>query len=75
MIPKAVREEVGLLPGEPLEVTVRDGRVEIAPAPRQVKIRERDGFRIAEPTGSFESLRERAVRKTRDRLRTDRKPR
>ena len=75
VIPKAIREEAGLLPGEPLEVTVRDGRVEIVPAPRQVRIRERDGLRIAEPTGSYETLRENTVRKARDRLRSDRKPR
>ena len=75
VIPKAIREEAGLRPGEPLEVTLHDGRVEIVPAPRQVRIRERDGLRIAEPTGSYETLDEDTVRKTRERLRGDRKPR
>ncbi len=75
VIPKEIREEAGLLPGVPLEVILHDGRVEIAPAPRQVQIRERDGLRIAEPTGSYETLDEGTVRKTRDRLRGDRKPR
>ena len=75
VVPKAIREEAGLVPGEPLDVTLRDGRVEIVPAPRQVRIRDRDGLRIAEPTGEYETLREDAVRKTRDRLRDDRKPR
>jgi AbrB family looped-hinge helix DNA binding protein len=75
VIPKAIRDEAGLLPGEPLEVTVHDGRVEIAPAPRQVRIRETRGFRIAEPAGSYETLREHTVRKTRDRLRGPRKSR
>ena len=75
MIPKAIREQAGLLPGEPLEVTLHEGRVEIVPAPRRVRIQERDGLRIAEPDGPYETLREDAVRKTRDRLRDDRKPR
>jgi len=75
VVPKPIREEAGLLPGEPLEVSVHDGRVEIAPAPREVRIEERGGFRIAEPVGSHETLHEKTVRKTRDRLRGDRKPR
>ncbi|MCP3981237.1 MAG: AbrB/MazE/SpoVT family DNA-binding domain-containing protein [bacterium] len=75
VVPKAIREEAGLRPGEPLEVTVHDGRVEIVTAPRQVRIRERNGIRIAEPAGSYETLSEQTVRKTRDRLRGDRKPR
>jgi AbrB family looped-hinge helix DNA binding protein len=75
VVPKAIREEAGLVPGEPLDVTLRDGRVEIVPAPRQVRISNRDGLRIAEPAGEYETLSEDTVRKTRDRLRDDRKPR
>ena len=75
VIPKAIREEAGLLPGEPLEVTVQDGRVEIVPAPREIRMRERGGFRVAEATGSYEPLRENTARNTRDRLRGRRKPR
>jgi len=75
VVPKAIRQEAGLVPGEPLEVTVHDGRVEIVPAPRQVRIRDQDGLRIAEPAGNYETLSEDTVRRTRDRLRDDRKPR
>jgi AbrB family looped-hinge helix DNA binding protein len=75
VIPKAIREQAGLLPGEPIEVTLHDGRVEIVPAPRKVRIRERDGLRIAEPAGSYETLGEDTVRNTRERVRGDRKPR
>ena len=75
VIPKAIREEAGLLSGEPLEVTVQDGRVEIVPAPRQIRMRERNGFRVAEATGSYEPLHDGTVRSTRDRLRSRRKPR
>jgi AbrB family looped-hinge helix DNA binding protein len=75
VIPKAIREEAGLLPGEPLDVTVQDGRVEIVPAPRRIRMRERNGFRVAEAADSYEPLREDTVRSTRDRLRGRRKPR
>ena len=75
MVPKAIRDEAGLRPGEPLEVTCRDGRIEIEPAPRAVRIRNRGGFRVAEPEGGYEPLSEKTVRETRERLRTGRKPR
>ena len=33
VLPKAIRDEANLQPGDPLEVTFRDGRIEIEPAP------------------------------------------
>ncbi len=75
VIPKSIREEAGLVPGEPLEITVHGGRIEIVPAPRQVRITDRDGFRVAEPAEAYGTLDERTVRKTRDHLRDNRKPR
>ena len=74
VLPKAIREEADLRPGEPLEITFRNGRIEIEPAPRQVRTKQRHGFRVAEPVGAFETLREETVRKTRERIRTRRKP-
>jgi AbrB family looped-hinge helix DNA binding protein len=38
VIPKAIREAGGLRPGQPLEVTYRDGRIEIEPPVNQVKL-------------------------------------
>ena len=73
VLPKAVREAADLHPGVPLDVTVRDGRIEIEPAPREVRIAERDGFRVAEPVGGFDALREVTVRGVRERLRGRRK--
>ncbi len=73
VLPKVVRDEADLRPGEPLEVTVRDGRIEIVPAPRDVRIERRKGFRVAEPAGRFETLREPTVRRVRERLRGRRK--
>lgn len=73
VLPKAIRDEAELRPGEPLEVTCRDGRIEIEPAPREVRTKQRHGFRVAEPVGTFETLREETVRKTRERIRARRK--
>jgi AbrB family looped-hinge helix DNA binding protein len=75
VVPAAIRREAGLEPGQPLEVTVTDGRVEIVPAPREVRIRERGGFRVAEASGSYETLDEETVRRTRSELRDGRKKR
>lgn len=75
VVPKPIRDEAGLLPGEPLEVILHEGRVEISPAPRGVRIRDRGGLRIAEPVGSCETLEKDTVRDTRDRLRDHRKQR
>jgi AbrB family looped-hinge helix DNA binding protein len=36
--PKPIREAAGLRPGESLEVTYRDGRIEIEPAAVEVKL-------------------------------------
>ena len=75
VLPKAIRDEANLQPGDPLEVTFRDGRIEIEPAPREVRIMQRHGFRVAEPVGPFETLREGTVRKTREQGRARRKSR
>jgi AbrB family looped-hinge helix DNA binding protein len=70
VIPKQIREAAGLVPGEQLAVRVRDGRVEIEPAPRAVKIVKRGAVRVAEGPG--ERLNETSVSATRAALR-DRK--
>jgi AbrB family looped-hinge helix DNA binding protein len=69
VVPKPIRERAGLQPGMPLEIRVHDGRVEIEPAPREVRIEERGGFRIAEPLEDYEPLQEETVRRTREQSR------
>ena len=75
VVPKPIREQAGIAPGDTLTVSYSDGRIEIEPAPRAVRIEERNGFRIAEPTGSFETLHEETVRRTREEVRSERKGR
>jgi AbrB family looped-hinge helix DNA binding protein len=67
VIPKRIREAAGLVPGEALSVRVRDGRVEIEPAPRAVKIVKRGAVRVA--LGQGEPLTDAAVAETREALR------
>lgn len=72
VIPKKVRDEVGLVPGEPLNVTIRDGCVEITPAPRPVRIAKKGSLTVAESNEPYGSLDEETVRRTRKRIRDSR---
>jgi len=49
VLPKAVREEAGILPGMTLRITVQEGKVEIEPLPREVRIVQRGPLWIAVP--------------------------
>ena len=51
VIPKPMREELGLRGGEELEITAREGRIEIEPASPPMALVERDGFLAAEIEG------------------------
>ena len=50
VIPKPIREAAGLKPEMPLEVRFHDGRVEIEPAPLEVRIEMKGGVAVAIPT-------------------------
>jgi AbrB family looped-hinge helix DNA binding protein len=64
VVPKAIREQAGLRPDMPLEISCRDGHIEIAPAPRKVKIVSKGRLRIAVAVGPSEPLTDRLVEKT-----------
>jgi AbrB family looped-hinge helix DNA binding protein len=51
VIPKAVREAAGLRPGEPLEISYRDGRIEIEPAAAEVKLVRKGKLTVARAPG------------------------
>jgi AbrB family looped-hinge helix DNA binding protein len=72
VIPRDIRREAGLKPGTPLEVRVRDGRIEIEPAPLPVKLVRHGRWLVAVPKRRVGTLREETVRQTRDALRTER---
>ncbi len=69
VVPKAVRDELGIVPGTPLRLWVRDGRIEIQPVYAEVRTVERDGLRVAELVNPLPSLSERDVQRTRRKLR------
>lgn len=49
MLPKAVRDEAGIEPGMTLRLWVHEGKIEIEPTPREVRIVQRGLLRIAVP--------------------------
>lgn len=70
VIPRDVREAAGLEPGVPLEIRVRDGRVEIEPMPRAVRVVRRGRLSVAVPVEeSGERLTNEQVRRTTDAVR------
>jgi AbrB family looped-hinge helix DNA binding protein len=51
VIPKSIRDELGLRGGQELDITIRDSRIEITPESKAVRLVERDGFLAAEIVG------------------------
>lgn len=69
VLPKEIRDEAQLKPGMPLQITVCDGRVEIEPAPREVRIVRKGRVSVAVPVEPVEPLTLATVNETIDRLR------
>jgi AbrB family looped-hinge helix DNA binding protein len=69
VVPKAIREELGLKGGEVVEVTLRDGRVEIEPPLARMRLVDRGGLLVAEPETALPPLTSEDVRKTIERIR------
>jgi AbrB family looped-hinge helix DNA binding protein len=72
VIPKEIRREARLAPGAPLEVTWRDGRIEIEPAPAPVSLRRRGRLLVAVPVRKTPELTPETVEQTRSKLLEDR---
>ena len=52
-IPKAIRDAAGLRPGAAVTVTLVDGKVELAPASREVKaVKRGNGLVLSAPKGT-----------------------
>lgn len=75
VIPKAIREAVGLRPHTPLEIRAHDGRVEIEPLPVEVRIETRRGVAVAVPEGPVAAVTAEQVEAIRHRLREEREDR
>ena len=72
VIPNDLCEKAGLKPGIPLQVTFRDGHVEIEPLPRQVRVSRHGSVAIAEPEQDSEPLTNEQVLRTLDDIRHER---
>ncbi|MEA2336316.1 MAG: hypothetical protein QOE82_323 [Thermoanaerobaculia bacterium] len=64
VLPREIRDQANLEPGMPLRIAFRDGRVEIEPAPREVRIVRKGRMLVAVPIEESEPLRNDTVRKT-----------
>jgi AbrB family looped-hinge helix DNA binding protein len=69
VVPKPLRDELGIVAGTPLLLSVRDGRLEIEPVYAEIRVVERDGLRVAELVEPLPPLGEDEVRTTRRKLR------
>jgi AbrB family looped-hinge helix DNA binding protein len=69
VVPKKIREAAGILPGSELTIRVSDGRIEIEPAPLEVRLVRRGSLTVAVPRKRVPPLTPEAVGQTHDRLR------
>lgn len=67
VIPKAIRERLGLVPGEPLELREREGHLEIEPAPMRLARRKHGAVTV--PEVGLPPLTDELVRATLERVR------
>lgn len=69
VIPKPLRDRLGLARGQAVEIRERDGRIEIEPAPTPMALVERAGGLVAVPEDKLPPLTDEAVRATIERTR------
>ncbi|HVS00605.1 MAG TPA: AbrB/MazE/SpoVT family DNA-binding domain-containing protein [Thermoanaerobaculia bacterium] len=50
IVPESIRKQAGILPGVPLEIRVREGRIEIEPSPRDVRLVRKGRLIVAVPS-------------------------
>jgi AbrB family looped-hinge helix DNA binding protein len=69
VVPKEIRDRLHLLGGEPLEVSERDGVVELRPTPATVRIRETADGPVIEAQEPLPALTDDVVRATQEHTR------
>ena len=62
VVPKSLRDELGLLPGRELEIRTHDGTLVIEPLPTQVKLVRRGKRMVAVPAVRLPALTQDEVR-------------
>ncbi len=69
VIPKKIRDAAGILPGSELTIRVANGRIEIEPAPLEVRLVKRGSLTVAVPRKRIAPLTPETVGQTLDLLR------
>ena len=69
VVPKPLREALGLKPGQPLEIRAGDGRLEIEIAPTPMQLKKRGKGVVAVPGVELPELTAEKVRETLERIR------
>jgi len=69
VIPQRIREEAGIEPGMALTITCREGRIEIEPKRRPIRIEKRGRLQVAVSVDAGEPLTRAAVKSAQTRAR------
>ena len=69
VVPKALRQALGLKPGQPLEIRASDGRLEIEIASTPMRLQKRAKGMVAVPDAELPTLTADEVRETLERVR------
>ena len=69
VVPKPLRQALGLKPGQPLEIRAGDGRLEIEIAPTPMQLKKRGRGVVAVPKDTLPELTAEQVRETLERVR------
>lgn len=69
VVPKPLRDALGLGPGQALEIRAEDGRLEIEVAPTRVYLKKRGKGVVAIPEADLPRLTAEEVRQTLERVR------
>jgi AbrB family looped-hinge helix DNA binding protein len=69
VVPKALRQALGLKPGQPLQIRAGDGRLEIEVAATPMKLKKRGKGLVAVPETDLPPLTAEQVRDTLERVR------
>ena len=72
VIPKALRDAIGIVPGGTVEATLRDGRIELEVPPAEVRLERRGQVWVAEPEAATPPLRAADVQAVVEALRSER---
>lgn len=69
VIPKSIRDELGLTGGQAIDIELRDARIEVSVPPAAMHLEERDGVVVGVPDGPVPTLTQDTVRAALERTR------